>query len=285
MAGFTYGHYSASGILNGTDNVSKEQVWEKYLAAPQSLGIDFYTFSLVRGLTDNLSVVALIPYSVRSLTVETRARQVVTMNTDGLGDVQVGGIYRIHQGPKDLWTFYGGLSAPTGSINERGNLPGKIDVKLPYPVQLGTGTVDLYPTLTYMGKCESLLWGAQASGIIHLGTNWDGYRWGDSYELSSWVGYQFFKGLAGSLRLDWQSSGQISGADPELNPLQAPATDPNDFGGDRLLILPGLTWSITNGPLKGNSLVLEGGVPVYQWLTGPQLKMSYLLIAGWRWVF
>jgi len=39
------------------------------------------------------------------------------------------------------------------------------------------------------------------------------------------------------------------------------------------------------GPLGGNRLSLEGGVPVYQWLDGPQLELDYRLSASWNWTF
>lgn len=286
VVNFAYAHYAASGVGNGTQTLTKAQVWNKYAAAPVSLGIDFYKFAIAHGITHNFAMLLVVPFTDRSLTVETRAHQVLTLNTGGLGDVQVGGITCLYKSWMNELTFYAGISAPTGSINERGNLPGHPDAKLPYPVQLGAGSTALRPALTYMGcwRCI-ILWGAQASGIIYLGKNWDHYRYGDSYSLSGWIAHPFMKGLVGSLRLTWQSSGKIVGHDPELNPAQAPATDPNDFGGDRLILFPGLTWHFANGPLKGNALVLVGGIPLYQCLNGPQLKMNYVIVAGFKHVF
>ena len=57
--------------------------------------------------------------------------------------------------------FYGGISIPTGSIDVRDNTPSKQNAKLGYTMQLGLGTTDLNPALTYMGKWEeSILGGA-----------------------------------------------------------------------------------------------------------------------------
>jgi hypothetical protein len=88
-----------------------------------------------------------------------------------------------------------------------------------------------------------------------------------------------------STRLDWQSWGNIHGADPELNPLSTPAADPNNRGGSRLDFLPGLSLYIDKGKLQGNRLFIEGGIPIYQYLEGPQGETTWMVSAGWKFVF
>ena len=90
------------------------------------------------------------------------------------------------------------------------------------------------------------------------------YRWGSRYRLTGWLGYRLFTTMyyscITSVRLDWQSWGNIHGADPELpNPLATPGQDPNMRGGSRLDFLPGLSLYIDQGKLQGNRLFIEGG--------------------------
>jgi hypothetical protein len=136
-----------------------------------------------------------------------------------------------------------------------------------------------------MGKWERVHWGAQVSGIVRLGENYNDYRCGDRYRLTGWTGYRVFNPVIGSLRLDWQSWDNIHGADPELDPKTTPGKDPKLRGGSRLDILPGLSWYLDEGLLKGNRLFIEGGVPIYQNLDGPQTKTTWIFSAGWKFVF
>jgi len=76
-----------------------------------------------------------------------------------------------------------GLSVPTGSIKETGTILApngtRPTVRLPYAMQLGSGTWDLLPALGYNGMAGAIGWGAQYSGIIRTGTNSQGYTLGD----------------------------------------------------------------------------------------------------------
>jgi hypothetical protein len=44
----------------------------------------------------------------------------------------------------------------------------------------------------------------------------------------------------------------------------------------------GLNLIFDLGPLKTQRLALEGGMPVYQHLDGPQLETDWLITAGWQ---
>ncbi|MGC9195318.1 MAG: hypothetical protein ACP5IL_07675 [Syntrophobacteraceae bacterium] len=285
LTGFTYGHMSAEGIVDGTGSQSMNQVWKKYMMAPETMDVDSYMLCIMRGLTDNFSVMAMIPYYFKDMVMLSRKDKVFAAETNGLGDVQLAGLYNLYESAINKVVFYGGFSAPTGSIDERGDTPIKANAKLPYVLQLGSGTPDLHPGLTYMGKWGSVRWGGQAMGIVRIGYNWDDYRYSDVLELNGWGGYELFDGVLLSLRLNYLSCGRIDGADPSISPMMAPGTDPSTFGADRLFIFPGLTWNIDQGPLKGNKFLIEGGVPVYQYTAGPQGDISFVVLAGWRWVF
>jgi hypothetical protein len=285
MISYTYGRMAMEGNLSGTEDVSIADILKKYPVAPESMDVDMHMVCGMRGITENLTAMIMLPYYYKSMTMVARDHTRFTTYSDGVGDLQLGGLYALYRSNMHQLVFFGGLSVPTGSINARDDTPMAADQRLGYTMQLGSGTVDLLPALTYEGKCERIHWGAQVSGTIRLGENDYDYRLGDRYRLTGWSGYQIYDGIIASLRLDWQSWDNIHGADPELDPTKTPGKDPKLRGGDRLDILPGLAWYLDKGPLKGNRLFLEGGVPIYQNLDGPQGKTTWLLTAGWKFVF
>ena len=89
--------------------------------------------------------------------------------------------------PDDLYSVYrsgfdrhrvlvgAGISFPTGSIDKKDDTPAAPDQQLPYPMQLGSGTFDLLPGLTYLGQAGKLGWGAEAMATLRLGENSNDY--------------------------------------------------------------------------------------------------------------
>lgn len=154
------------------------------------------------------------------------------------------------------------------------------DVKLPYPMQLGSGTWDLIPGVTYRGSHGQWIWGGQALGVIRLGENDEDYSLGNRYNASAWLTRLLASGLSGSARLSWNWWGDIDGADPELNPSLVPTADPGLRAGSRVDGLLGLNF--LHG---GLSLAAEGGIPVYQDLDGPQLETDWVLSLRAQWAF
>ena len=159
--------------------------------------------------------------------------------------------------------------------------------QLPYPMQLGSGTFDLLPGITYLGQYNDMSWGSQLSGVVRLGENDRDYTLGDVLDITAWGAYDWFNWISTSARLDWQFWGNIDGADPALNPAVVPTGDPNLRGGNRLDLLFGLNFYASQGPrfTKGQRLAIEMGFPIYQALDGPQLETDFVLTAGWQYSF
>ena len=152
-------------------------------------------------------------------------------------------------------------------------------------MQLGSGTVDLIPGLTYLGESEKWGYGAQALGTLRLGRNDRGYRFGNEARLSAWGSYQLTDWLAPSIRADARFRGNIHGADPELNPLGNPESDPKNQAARSLDLFFGLNLYAAKGSLKGHRLTIEGGFPIYQHLDGPQIERDWEITVGWSYTF
>jgi hypothetical protein len=214
-------------------------------------------------------------------------------NSEGIGDIKVAALYRFFERTNHRVHFNLGLSFPSGSIEEKGSIhaghgyesenhPQK--QRLSYPMQLGSGIVDMLPGITYIGRLENWSWGAQAISTIRLGENGNNYRLGNRFRSTFWGARNWSNWFSTSARLEWQIWGNIKGADPSLNPEIDPTADPRKQGGSRIDTLLGFNFSVPVGPalIKGQNLAVEIGFPVYQSLDGPQLETDWILTLGWR---
>ena len=181
-----------------------------------------------------------------------------------------------------------GLSLPTGSTTKRDDILTPMgmrpNVRLPYPMQLGSGTFDLLPGITYTGKHKQLSWGAQYMGVLRLGENDEDYTLGDEHNITGWAAYAWQPAISTSLRLAYTNVGNIDGQDAQIiAPVQT--ADPDRQGKERLDLLLGVNMVGQKGGLRGHRFALEFGAPVYQDLDGPQLKTDWVLTAGYQYAF
>jgi hypothetical protein len=205
------------------------------------------------------------------------------MRTSGLGDTELRGIYKINEHLVGSL----GLSLPTGSIDKEFTTM-RMTFRDPYDMQLGSGTYDLKPALTYNGLSDDAKWnwGAQAQYTYHIGKNNNDYSLGDNLKITSWL-QRAFGPITSWVRMAFNDTGRIKGQDPEIQKLldpmmgaPTPDADPNNYGGQRLDGLIGVGYQ------KGSlSFGVEGGVPIYQNLNGLQLKTTWIVNAGVQLMF
>jgi hypothetical protein len=197
------------------------------------------------------------------------------MSTSGLGDTEIRGIYKIN----NEWVASLGLSLPTGSIDEETMVKGA-SVRVPYGMQLGTGTYDLKPALTWLsGSADGKWsWGAQGQFVVHTGNNDHDYHFGDSFKAIGWMQRNYGPAV-GWVRMAYTNTDKIHGEDPDMKKMMAvmPSPDANKFnyGGERLDGLLGVGYTH-----RSFSLGIEAGAPLYQYVNGLQLKTQWLLNFG-----
>jgi|APTNR8051073442_1049403.scaffolds.fasta_scaffold04178_3 hypothetical protein len=266
-----------------------------YRNAPENMTMQAHMFGAQVGITDDLSAMIGVPYIIKERKAVTFAGPVGTTKlaefeneTSGVGDVAVSGLYKVYGDETHHLHMMAGLSFPTGSIREKGKViqPNGETVKrrLAYGLQLGSGTYDLLPGITYWGAEGRWNWGVQAQGRVHLGDNDEGYTLGDQVSATAWGGFSLGLGFAASARLIQTYQGDIDGEDDFLTGA-SPTTDPNNYGGWKTSAAFGLTYRDPDGPLMGISPGIEVSVPLYQDLNGPQLRDAYTVFAGVRKVF
>ena len=149
----------------------------------------------------------------------------------------------------------------------------------------GSGTYDILPGMTYNGTADSFSWGAQATGVVRIGRNDQGYAFGNRWQVTGWVARKWLPWLSTSFRLAYDDWGNVRGEDDLLNPRLVPTADPDLRAGRRLNALIGVNFLVTRGFLKGNRFAVEAGTPVWQNLRGPQLETDWNITAGWQLAF
>lgn len=223
--------------------------------------------------------------------------------TGGVGDTQAFALIRLFDSPfpsldsPNHHLHLGlGVSAPTGtvSIKVQGQETNrnKPDYGQPlflhYGMQLGSGTWDFLPSLTYTGVLDRWSWGGQLSGIVRMESrNASGYALGNEFQATAWGGYSLLNWLSASVRGIYTAQGKIRGHfnGPHPTSNSAPVDWPQNYGGRYLDVGFGLNASVSSGMLKGNQVSVELVQPVQDDVNGYQVERQRILYASWSYMF
>ena len=208
--------------------------------------------------------------------------------SDGFGDTRLSALVSLFERPSHSLYLNAGISLPTGKIGASDEILTPMNtrptVRLPYAMQIGSGSYDLMPGITYAGHQGNSAWGAQYLTTVRLGDNKADYSLGDVHELNVWAGYGWTPWLATTLRLKASSQGAIDGRDALIiGPVQT--ADPDNYGGDRLEGFFGVNLIGIDGALAGHRLAIEAGLPLVEDLNGPQMGRNLQLVIGYQKAF
>ena len=283
MLSYRFGFMDMDGNRRGTSKVSAQQVLTNYMVSPTEMTMSMHMLGVMYGLTDQLTIAAMSGWADKEMDHVRRNGSTFVAETKDLTDSKLNAMYQFYEHNGHKVQLNAGISLPTGSITER-NQAGQI---LPYPMQIGSGTYDLMPGVSYSATRETYSWGAQANATIRTGRNNRGYTLGNNYQLTAWAARKMSDAFSISIRLDGQNWDDISGKDRQL-PAQnfpVPTADPSLQAGTRIDALAGINFIVPTGKLKGNRLAAEIGLPVYQNINGPRLETDYRLTLGWQLAF
>jgi hypothetical protein len=284
MVGLSLMHMHMDGNRSAGHRVSRAEVLRDYPVAPTEMDMDMAMLHLMVAPTDRWTLVGMVPYLRLEMEHETRSGASFTTRADGLGDVELGALFRLWAEDIHRVDLLGMVRLPTGSIDVKDDTPmGR--TRLPYPMRLGSGSVDLHPGVTYQAQTETWSWGVHAGTILRTHRNHRGYRLGHRAHVTTWLARGLTEWLSASVRLDGAWWGNIHGDDDALDPALVPTADPDRRAGRRVDLLLGTNIFSLEGPLAGHRIAVEGGVPITQWLDGPQLELDYRLSLEWTWVF
>ncbi len=285
MVSYRYMLMEMEGSRVGTDDISDEKILEQFPITPTRMTMQMHMFGMMYGITNNLTLMAMLPYVVKDMDHLTRTNRRFNTDSEGIGDIKVTGLYQILNENRQRIHLNTGISFPTGSIEARDTTPAGPDQLLPYPMQLGSGTLDLHPGITYLGQSDDWSWGTQIIGTLRLGENSNSYKFGDEIMLTAWGAKKWSDWASTSLRIKGRNWGNISGKDSRLNPNLIPTADPTRRGGTQIDIGFGLNLFVPEGDLRTGRLAIEFELPIYRALQGPQLETDWQLTAGLQFSF
>lgn len=298
MISYRYMHMQMSGLMSGTNSIEKENVFTTYLMAPENMRMDMHMIMAMYGITDRLTLMTMTGFSVNNMSMAmfapgahhhngTVAESAHTIGSKGLADIKLHALYGLVKTGSHQLIATMGVSLPTGSIGLRGapEDPMYANQQLPYNMQLGSGTVDLLPGLSYLYSKDVLNVGAQVTGSLRPFYNAHQYHLGNDLTMNTWLGYQWWGFLGTSLRAEGNLSGHIKGMDPTIYLYNEPAANPYNYGGKRLTTYAGLYLRTRSGALSNQMIAVEYGLPVYQNLNGIQMPVKQMINASWSLTF
>tara|TARA_A100001037_G_C15110141_1_gene618534 strand:+ start:113 stop:1072 length:960 start_codon:yes stop_codon:yes gene_type:complete len=202
--------------------------------------------------------------------------------TKGFGDANVTALIKVVNAHNQNAHFTLGLSLPTGSINKTDSILTPMGMRpekrLPYPMQLGSGTYDLIIGGTYAYTSERIGIGTQLRSIIRLGDNDRNYTLGDEHTAQAWLSYLATQRISVSTRISYFKRGNINGQDQDVM-LPVQSADPNRQRVKSIGIGFGVNFIL---PGDRHRLAIEYSLPLTQRMSGPQLKTESNITLGWQ---
>ena len=288
-------HMEMDGNRTGTSRVDASQIvsptGDDFRIAPTSMPMTMHMFGVMHAPTAKLTVMLMVPFISMEMDHVTRPGGAFSTSSSGIGDISLTALYSLAMFGDQKVLFNGGVRVPTGSIEAMDVTPASApnETLLPYPMQLGSGTVDLMPGLTYLGQVSDWSWGGQGRAVIRVGENDQDYKLGNRLEGTFWGARKLSRAFSVSIRLDATTWGDIDGAAAAFEGPVAMRMVPTVFtdlrGGTRLDAGIGVNSSVFKGSLKGLRFAVEALMPAYQDLHGPQLETDWTVTSGLQYAF
>jgi hypothetical protein len=250
------------------------------------------------GVTGKFTLMAMANYNHMSMTMNMIPGSLMFMNgewvvmgpanssmkmkSSGISDCKLYGIYKLRNGESSTLVGSMGINIPTGSIQLSGDSAHMNQGQhMTYMMQMGSGTVDIIPGITYLKRCGKITWSTQMNAIIRPTYNSQHYRYGNELNVNGWAAWRMHPKVSASLRCDATFSGSIMGYDSNIEADLEPGANPANYGGMRIAGYAGINYYINKGVLSDSKIALEFGLPVYQQVNGIQLANRSTLFASY----
>ena len=217
MLSYRYMHMAMDGNRKGSDRIGRDTIVttepNRFFGAagqpmtlrvvPTEMQMDMHMLGAMYAPTDWLTLMLMANYIEKEMNHVTYAGMAGTRvlgefktKSEGWGDTKVSTLWKLYKDDIHKIHLNMGVSLPTGSLKESGMvltpMNMRTNMRLPYGMQLGTGTYDLLPGITYNGQKGPWEWGAQYSAEVRLeDENEEGYAWGNKHSLTTWGSYEW----------------------------------------------------------------------------------------------
>jgi hypothetical protein len=290
MVSYRYMNMGMKGILSGTQAVDKNTVFNDYLMSPEKMQMDMHMIMGMYGVTDRLTVMGMLNFNTINMSMSMfttkghvhsgnttgEADTTHFMHTSGLGDVKLSALYSLIKMPNHQLLLGVGASVPVGNFEVKG---ASDDAMYPnknyaYAMQLGSGTFDFTPCVSYLFQHNKATFSTQISSTIRTGYNSLGYKLGNEMTLNTWFAYQLLPFLSSSVRVEGNIVDKIGGYNPSVYAYNEPSANVANYGGENLNCAIGSVFQAKKGVLKNSRLGVEYSMPLYQNVNGIQMKTT-----------
>lgn len=285
MFSYRFMWMSMNGNLSGTEDIKNSDVFLKYVVSPQSMNMGMHMLGAMYAFSDGFTLMLMGNYISNRMDLKTKMGVDFTTKSAGFGDFKVSGLIRIIDKGKNSALAIVGISIPTGNINQKDDTPMMTNAQLAYPMQLGSGTWDPFIGATYQRNARIIPWGIQTKYQFRIDENSEYYTLGNVFLTTVWGAIKSSEKLNFSLRINYINSNSINGADPDLNPIVMPLFNTTNSGRSQVDLLGGINIYLTEGIFKGLNIGIETGYPVYQNVSGIQMKQNISATIGIQYVF
>lgn len=269
-----------NGLMKGTEDISTEEAKSAgYERIPETMTMDMNMLMPMYNISKELSVMAMMTYVSNAMDMQMKMTgmnmyHAHEMSTSGLGDTELSLSYK-NSDFGVAGTLV--LSIPTGSTSETVTMS-NVEMPAPFAMQLGSGTYDITPVLTYLGAYYETRYGAQLSYTYRMDENDEGYTLGNQAKAMAWV-----RKPVGSVVLDaklaYKRWGDIDGVQKGVMPGATTLSNTemtsvthigSNYGGTAVNANVGVVV-----PVAMTNIGLDLGMPVYQNLNGIQMKQGW----------
>jgi hypothetical protein len=300
-------HMDMAGNRSGTDDISPTEIATTVpnrffgipgqpptlRVVPTEMTMDMHMVGLMYAPLERLTLMGMFNYVEKEMKhttfqggMGTTELGTFTTRSSGVGDSSITGLIKIHSDTRNRLHAILGVSLPTGKLKETDEILTPMNTRpaprLPYPMQLGSGTFDLIAGLSFATYRDRWSFGSQWRSTVRLGENDEDYTLGDEHTLTAWASYVATPAMSLSARLQAFRRNNIEGIDPSIvAPVQT--ADPDNQGLDRLDLSFGTNFG--NSAWRGHRIAFEFTLPVYQKLDGPQLETDWQVMAAYQYTF
>jgi hypothetical protein len=287
MLSYRYMTMDMEGLLKGSDSIAAASSGYPMggTMLPKAMTMDMHMLGAMHAISDKWTLMGMLNYLDNDMTMLNG----MSMESNGLGDLKLSGLYDLASWDNGRRVHLNvGISAPTGAIDER-----KADgtTILPYGMQLGSGTWDFLPALTFLGQTDNYSWGAQVGGVLRMGDNDRDYSLGNRVDIALWGGRKLSDSFSLSAKFDYFSLSQVDGEDkyvtakPAMTKDMSPGYDSIHQGRDLSTFGLGLNYYCRNGTFKGHRLAVEWETPMSEDVNGVQLETDSIWSLGWQYAW
>lgn len=283
MLSYRFMSMDMEGLLDGASSINSTLANSEYgfTMHPDKMSMDMHMFGAMYAISDKWTLMGMLNYLDNDMTMLNG----MSMESNGIGDLKLSGLYDLASWDNGRRVHLNvGISAPTGAIDERKS---NGDIQ-PYGMQLGSGTWDFLPALTFLGQTDNYSWGAQVGGALRMGDNDRDYSLGNRFDVALWGGRKLSDSFSLSAKFDYFSLSEVDGEDKDIIPMNKMMSSgyrADHQGRDLSTFGLGLNYYCRNGIFKGHRLAVEWETPMSEDVNGVQLETDSIWSLGWQYAW